>query len=52
MKEVKSLKVSWASKMASDLRHFHGLNAQEELNGIIRVEMRKRSIIKIWKSKN
>ena len=55
MKEIqiktKSLKASWTSEMASDLRHFHGLNAEEELNGIIRGEMRKRSIVKIWKSK-
>lgn len=56
MKEIqtktKALKASWTSEMASDLRHFHGLNVEKELNGVIRAEMRKRSIIKIWKSKN
>jgi hypothetical protein len=55
MKEIqiktKSLKVNWTSEMASDLASFHGLNVEEELNGIIRGEMRKRSIVKIWKSK-
>lgn len=55
MKEIqiktKALKVNWTSEMASDLAYFHGLNVEEELNGIIRGEMRKRSIVKIWKSK-
>ena len=50
--KTKALKASWTSEMASDLAYFHGLNVEEELNGIIRGEMRKRSIVKIWKSKN
>ena len=48
---TKAIKVNWTREMASDLSHLHDLNAEEELNGIIRGEMRKRTIIKIWKSK-
>lgn len=49
MKEIqigtRAIKASWTSEMASDLAF------EEQLNSIIRGEMRKRSIVKIWKSK-
>jgi hypothetical protein len=55
MKEIKietrSIKATWTREMAADLSSYHGLNVDEQLNGIIRSEMRKRSIVKIWKSK-
>lgn len=56
MKEVKIgtkvLKASWNRELASDLSHFHGLNVEEQLTNILRSERIKRTIIKIWKSKN
>ena len=56
MKEVKigtkALKASWTSEMASDLASYHVLNIEEQLTNILRSERIKRTIIKIWKSKN
>ena len=56
MKEIqiktKALKTSWTSEMASDLASYHGLNIEEQLTNILRSERIKRTIIKIWKSKN
>ena len=49
--ETRSIKATWTREMAADLASYHGLNVDEQLNGIIRSEMRKRSIVKIWKSK-
>jgi hypothetical protein len=56
MKEIqiktKALKSTWTSEMASDLASYHGLNIEEQLTNILRSERIKRTIIKIWKSKN
>ena len=56
MKEVKigtkALKASWTRELASDLASYHGLNIEEQLTNILRSERIKRTIIKIWKSKN
>ena len=56
MKEVKigtkTLKASWTSEMVFDLSSYHGLNIEEQLTNILRSERIKRTIIKIWKSKN
>ena len=53
MKEVKigtrSLKANWTSEMASDLSY---LDIEEQLTNILRSERIKRTINKIWKSKN
>ena len=55
MKEIqirtRPIKANWTREMAADLASYHGLNVDEHSNGIIRGEMRKRSIVKIWKSK-
>lgn len=56
MKEIqiktKALKVNWTRELASDLNSYHGLNVEEQLTNILRSERIKRTIIKIWKSKN
>ena len=58
MKEVKigtkTLKSTWTRDMIVDLNSFHGLdtNLEEQLMSMLRVEYRKKSINKIWKSKN
>jgi len=49
--ETRPIKATWTKEMAADLASYHGLNVDERLNSIIRSEMRKRSIVKIWKSK-
>jgi hypothetical protein len=48
---TKPLRVSWNREIATDLSSYHGLNVDKHLNNIIKSEMRKRSINKIWKSK-
>lgn len=56
MKEIqigtRAIKATWTREMSADLASYHGLNVDERLNSIIRSEVRKRSIVKIWKSRN
>jgi hypothetical protein len=51
---TRALRANWTSEMTSDLNSFHGLdtNLEEQLASMIRSESRKKSINKIWKSKN
>ena len=58
MKEIKTetrdIKATWTKEMAIDLNSFHGIDIsiEEQLVSMLRLESRKKSINKIWKSKN
>jgi hypothetical protein len=51
---TREIKATWTKEMIDDLKSYHGLDNsfEEQLISVLRSETRKRSIIKIWKSKN
>jgi hypothetical protein len=51
---TRDIKSTWTKEMIDDLKSYHGLDNsfEEQLISVLRSETRKRSIIKIWKSKN